>query len=193
MTRQEFLADALQTLLSRLSPPLSIRANPGAQSAEVAAMLKSISRAAPPSGYGDWWPRFEESLMRRAKTRAWPILSEIEAAAASAGVQDAGDGTQGEDAAVARMADWFGKFNNQLPGHGRPSRTAALIRMGVLPDERTARFHGFDLDEAQTARAMSQQPCRAEEQHHRRVSDALADINEAMAEQRVVKGNGFAA
>lgn len=175
MTRHEFLADALDALLSRLSPPLSIKASKPAQMAETAAMLKAINRLAPTTGYGDWWPAFEDALMRKAKTRAWPIISEIEAAAQMPGRQAASDDAV-EAAAVQRMTEWFAKFRDQMPSHGKPSRTAALIRQGVLANEAEARFRGFDLSDDQLKRAKTQRDCADDRATHERVLDSLAAL-----------------
>ena len=178
--RETDLTERLASLLQRLSPPRSIAANPEAQRAEVAALLRSVLSAAPSQGYADWWGRFEDALMRRMKTRAWPILSEVQTAArdiAQAPGQAEASGSMAESAAIARMADWFEKFRSQMPSHGRASRTQALIAAGVLHDEREAGFYGFDLDEPMTARARDQAPGAIEAKHHRQVLENLRAIN----------------
>lgn len=181
--RALFLSHRLSDLLARLSPPASIKANADAQRAEIAQMLKSIQRAAPTSGYQNWWQDFEEALSRRMKTRAWPIISEIEAAAEIISPDGHGGASDdmAESAAVSRMADWFARFKAQMPGHGRSSRSAELIRNGTFANEAEARFYGFDLDPAQMERAKGQQECHAATRHHNRVMDQLRVIRERNA------------
>jgi hypothetical protein len=85
-----------------------------------------------------------------------------------------------EDAAIIRMTEWFSKFKSQMPGHGRDTRTAELIRRGVLRDERDARFHGFDLSPWQRERSLDQEPCREEVRHNESVLSDLRATRERM-------------
>jgi hypothetical protein len=79
MTRAEEIADRFNSYLDRYSPPRHL-ANPKAQQAEVDALLMAILGYAPQMGYGEWLDRVCRELDRNAKTRAWPIVSEVNAA-----------------------------------------------------------------------------------------------------------------
>lgn len=187
--RDEFLTERLSGLLSRLSPPRAILTNPEAQRAEVAMLLRGVLRLAPSRDYADWWGRFEDELLRRMKTRAWPISSEMDQAARglSAGRGETDDNDNRIEAgAISRLEDWFGKFKSQMPGHGRPERTSELIRRGVLPNERAARFHGFDLSQHARETALEQPMGDDEWRHHIAVIARLRGIapNEAEFTER---------
>ena len=84
------------------------------------------------------------------------------------------------------MAEWFDRTGGQMPGFGRPSRTAALIRGGFLQDERFARFKSFDLDDQQRERARDQRMSREEWDQHTRVMAQLRGVSqdEAKAQER---------
>lgn len=182
--RDEFLNDRLSALLDRRSPPQSIKANQAAQLDEIAGLVRAVIRLAPTRDYADWWGRFEDELLSRAKTRAWPTLNEMAAAAQAIRGNPGFSGDIDQDgierAAVDRMESWFNKFNSQLPGHGKPSRTADLIRRGVLANEAEARFYGFDLTDDQRRRAHDQPACDAERRHHDRVMDDLMATRQRM-------------
>lgn len=183
MTRDEFIKAGLTGILERKTPPAAIRGNPDAQRGEVAAMVKTIARYAPVSGIDLWWDRFEDNLSRRMKTHGWPIPSEIDMACREVSGRNAQDGGNAVEQEILRMmTEWFTRFADQLPGHGRPDRTAELIRRGVLADEREARFKGFDLGEDQRRRAMDQRMGRDEWRHHIRVTARLRGVSEAEAE-----------
>lgn len=197
--RDAELSQMLSGILGRLSPPRGIANSEKAMGEEVAALLKALSRCAPSQGYRDWFEKFSDALASRMKTRAWPIVSEIEAAASSLAVPKSGsvDGADFyEVKAIDRMEEWFRKFGNQMPGHGKASRTAALINRGVLRDLEQARFCGFDLtlEQSEAARAM---PMGAESQaqHNRVMADlqAITDrqaahATEVAAKRQTVKG-----
>lgn len=187
--RNPYLTERLVALLERMSPPRSIAANLGAQQGEVAALVRAILAAAPSQGYADWWAKFEDALLCRLKTRAWPIISEVHAAARdiageARGQRHSKESNTIENAAINRMADWFGKFQNQMPGHGKVSQTQALIASGVLRDEREAQFRGFDLSPEMAARAKELAPSAVEAVHHQRVLDSLRDIHEQIEKNK---------
>lgn len=158
MTQANELEEALEAFLSRFSPPRHIADNPQAIEAEAAQIVAAFARFAPADGFADWWQRVTTELVRRMKTRAWPLVSEVEAACQAA--RSASPSTATEDAIEAmildRMEDWFRRTHSQMPGYGRPSRTMALIRRGVLRDEREARFRGFDMTQDMRDRAHGQ-------------------------------------
>jgi hypothetical protein len=163
------ISQRLSRFLARFSAPQGIRDNPQASQDEADALLRILLKYAP-SGVeaGPWVDRALEACAMTMKTRAWPTMQELGAACANqrkSGTADpAGDGV--EAAMVDRMADWFGKFGDQLPGCGKPSRTAELIRRGVLANEREAKIKGFDLGQDQARRAMEQPMGIDESRHH---------------------------
>lgn len=179
--RDAELSQMLSGILGRLSPPRGLAGNDAAQSEEIKSLLRALSRCAPSQGYRDWFEKFSDALASRMKTRAWPIVSEIEAAANSLSTPQAA-GADGADfyeiKAIDRMEDWFRKFGNQMPAHGKPNRTAALIRRGVLRDLEQARFLGFDLtlEQSDQARAMPMGP--ESKANYDRVMGNLRDIQE---------------
>lgn len=185
--RETDLTKRLSALLDRLSPPRSIAANTDAQRAEAAALLRSILAAAPSQGWADWWGKFEDALLRRLKTRAWPILSEVDAAARDIATASRGENANAslnESHAIRRMVDWFGKFKNQMPGHGRASRTRAMIESGVLRNEREAKFYGFDLSADMLETAKNQPQGREESDHHERVLSDIHAINRRIEDNK---------
>lgn len=197
--RDAELSQLLSGILGRLSPPRGIANSEKAMAEEVAALLKALSRCAPSQGYRGWFERFSDALASRMKTRAWPIVSEIEAAAGSLETARA-SGAEGADfyeiKAIDRMEDWFRKFGNQMPRHGKPSRTAALISRGVLRDVEQARFLGFDLTQEQSEQARSAPMGLESQASHNRVMRDLQAITERQAahaeevadKRRIVKG-----
>ena len=201
--RDAELSQMLSGILGRLSPPRGLAGNDTAQSEEIKSLLRALSRCAPSQGYRDWFERFSDALASRMKTRAWPIVSEIEAAAASLALtgRSSGTGADGADyfegKAIDRMEEWFRKFGDQMPAHGKPMRTAALINRGVLRDLELARFIGFDLtlEQSEQARAMPMGP--ESQANYDRVMGDLRDIQdrqfvhavEVAANRATVKGS----
>jgi hypothetical protein len=131
-----------------------------------------------------WWERFEDVLLRRMKTQAWPIASEVEAACKAS--QQSSGTDKGETFASsieeAQLVEWFLKFKGQRPGLGSSRHTASLIARGILADEREARFYGFSLSPDQAERAKTQRPRLAEWNHHIAVQARLKGISEAEAD-----------
>jgi hypothetical protein len=135
-------------------------------------------------GYEFWWDRFEDVLLRRMKTQAWPIASEVEAACKASHQTSGPD--KGETFASSleetQLVEWFLKFKSQRPGLGSSRHTASLIARGILADEREARFYGFTLSPDQAERAMTQRPRMAEWNHHVAVQARIKGIHEAEAD-----------
>lgn len=188
-TRDEFLSENLNGLLKRLAPPMSIKADAEAQRQEIAGMMRAVSHAAPTKGYIEWWGTFEDTLRASMKTRAWPTPNEIQSAARSLAPKSAasaGTTVEGhiEDAAIQRMTSWFDNFKTQLPGHGRASRTAALVARGVILNLREARFRGFDLSHEQMQVAINQPASIEESRHHDGILFDLRAVSERLAEAR---------
>ena len=176
------LQSAVSRFLERFTPPRGIAGNPEAMVDEAGQIAQAFSRLAPAGDLDGWWREASDELIRRMKSRAWPLVSEVEAACRAvnerAGAGSSHADSMAEAAALDRMEAWFRRFKSQMPGHGKPARTAELIRRGVLASEREARFHGFDLGASQSARALDQQPCRAETDHHERVTADLRALSE---------------
>lgn len=185
--RDAELSQMLSGVLGRLSPPRGIANSEKAMTEEMAALFKALSACAPNQGYRQWFTDFADALASRAKTRAWPIVSEIQAAAKAVADQSrGGDTSVGADfyevKAIDRMEEWFRKFGDQMPGHGKSSRTEALIRRGVLKNIRDARFRGFDLTIEQSASARDMPESAEEAAHHAEVMARLTEITERNAQ-----------
>lgn len=137
----------------RFSPPRSIAGNNEAMADEVIQITSAVVRFAPNTGFADWWPAVSTAIVQRMKTRAWPMVSEVETACRIVTEAGRSGGGASQDAmeanAIDRMESWFRKFGNQMPGHGKPSRTMALLQRGVFQDLRHARFCGFDMSYGQ--------------------------------------------
>lgn len=184
--REEYLSARFNEFLDRFSPPRSIQSNPKAMQDEADDMLRSVVRFAPREEYGEWIARVVSSLVEGMTTRSWPTVGEVIRACKSVSKPDTVTSrSMVEEAALGRMEQWFEKFGSQLPGHGNPTRTAELIRRGVLTDEREARFKGFDLSEEQRRRALELRTGRAEWRHHVGVTARLRGISEAEAEAQI--------
>jgi hypothetical protein len=183
MDREHDLSERLTSLLGRRTPPRGFAGNESALREEFHALLRIITRFAPKTDWADWWRRFDDRVNAAVRTRAWPVAAEVEDACRAVAQELLADGSAEivEAAAVDRMAAWFAKFRDQMPGHGRPSRTRELIRRGVLRDLREARFYGFDLSPADEREALSMALHPAERQHHEAVLDGLRATNARLA------------
>lgn len=193
MSKNEEIKVAVIHFLTSYSPPRAIAGRPEAMAEEVIQITAAVARFAPRTGFSDWWPSARTIIVQRMKTRAWPLVSEVEAACriAAENLQTYGGGRQNEieDAAIARLEDWYRKHGNQAPGQGKPSRTAELIKRGVLRDVRHARACGFELtsEQIEMARLMPMGP--AEQKNHDRIMRDLA----AIGQQIGAHGEEFAA
>lgn len=127
--KSAYLEGRLKHYLARRSPPQFMAKNDTAQAEEVAALVRAVGRAAPDSGYQEWWPRLEDALDRDLKTRAWPNVHEIMEAARKVGgrSEEAGRGDRAklsydnlkalDDEILPRARKWL-----SIPGlaeHGR--------------------------------------------------------------------------
>lgn len=188
MAHNDEIKAAVVAFLSRFSPPRSIAGSAEAMSDEVIQITDAVARFAPRVGFQDWWPAVGTAIVQRMKTRAWPMVSEVETAcriATEAGRSGAASSDAvNEQAAIDRLESWFRKFGTQAPSQGRPSRTLALINRGVLRDLRHARFCGFDLTNDQTEQSRDQAPGPEEQKHHHRVMADLHAIGERMDAHR---------
>lgn len=189
MQQEPEIETATRLFLDRFSPPKHIAGSPDMIADEAFQITAAISRCAPVAGFAEWWIEASSEMIRRMKTRAWPLVSEVEAACRAVNERRrATDPSLSSDtnelAAIDRMEGWFRKFRDQIPGHGKPSRTMALIQRGVLADLREAHFRGFDLTPEQSETARNMRPGRAEEEHHRRVHGRILASIEAKASWR---------
>ncbi len=84
MTVEDYLMEALMGYLKRKSVPVALEGDSKdeARAAEITALLRVVMHHAPASLdlAEAWWPPVETHLGRHAKTRGWPMESEIEAA-----------------------------------------------------------------------------------------------------------------
>ena len=168
--------------LDRYSPPQAMKDNPRAIQDEGEALLRVLLKFAPREGYEGWVADALDRCAYTMKTRAWPTVGELGAACSNLRKDrignDLGDGNA-EQAIIDRMAEWFRSCGGQLPGHGRPDRTEALVRMGVIRDLREARWRGFALDDAQWRVARTQPPGDDEWRHHVTVMARIKGISYA--------------
>ena len=184
--REEFITARFNEWLDRFTPPRGILNNLDAQQRDANAMLATVLRFAPRNDYGDWLPAMLIRLEEAMTTRSWPAPGEVAKACKTETQGVAGGSAQlTEGQAVDRMADWYGKFQTQLPGHGRDSRTAELIRRGTLANEREARFRGFSVSEDMARTAATQRMGRDEWRHHVSVMARLRGIDEAEVEAQI--------
>jgi hypothetical protein len=82
--------------LDRLSPPARIAARPDAVQDERDALMRAVLRLMPPDAEG-WIARLTDDLDMHATTRAWPMVSEIAAAAKRIGSPAAGGEQRRDD------------------------------------------------------------------------------------------------
>jgi hypothetical protein len=184
--REEFITARFNEWLDRFTPPRGIINNLDAQQRDANAMLATVLRFAPRHDYGDWLPAMLIRLEEAMTTRSWPAPGEVAKACKTETHGAPGGGSQLTEAqAVDRMADWYGKFQTQLPGHGRDTRTAELIRRGTLANEREARFRGFSLSPDMARTAATQRPSRDEWRHHVGVMARLRGVDEAEVEMQI--------
>lgn len=175
MTTQSAAADISMRFnrwLDRFTPPRQIAGKPETQQDEANAMLRIFLDHTPEANWQAWFDKAIRTLETSMTTRSWPAPGEViracRGAVAEMPVAESGINHRVESDAIERMIDWLGKFKDQMPGMGRPDRTAALIRRGVLKNEREAKFRGFNLSPEQFSKIKSddQQPSRAEWDHH---------------------------
>jgi hypothetical protein len=180
--RTEIIHGILSRWLDRYSPPVAMKDNRQAIQDEAEALLRVLLRFAPKEGYEGWVADALDRCAYGMKTRAWPTVGDLGAACSNLRKDRRGDSVSAdgvEAAMIDRMADWFGKFGNQLPACGRPDRTAALVARGVLRDLREARFRGFALDDRQREEALKLPPGDDEWRHHVTVMSRLKGISYA--------------
>jgi len=184
--RDEFLTARFNEWLDRFTPPRGILNNLDAQQRDANAMMATVLRFAPLDDYSQWLSAMLTRLEESMTTRSWPAPGELAKACKS----DTRGGSQAgsqvlEGQAVDRMADWYRKFQTQMPGHGRDSRTAALIERGTLANEREARFRGFSLSPDMERVAQQQRMGRDEWRHHVRVMAGLRGVTEIEVEAQI--------
>lgn len=179
---------AVATLLARYSPPRTISSDPQAKADEARMITTAVVRFAPSAGFSEWWPQVAYEIARRMTTRAWPLVSEVEAACRAVTEANGSNNsaTQGlcEETAIDLMAAWFRRHNDEAPGMGKPSRTVALIERGVLRDLRHARDRGFTLTPERSEQAKDMPPGPEELRNHNRVLKNIQAIEERMAPTR---------
>ena len=184
--REQHITDRFNEVLDRFSAPRSIQNNPTAMQQDANDMLETVLRHAPGQGYDEWLSNMLRALRDGMTTRSWPAPGELTKACRSgASSGSAPADTHVESAAIMRMGEWFQRYKSQLPGHGRNSRTAEMIRSGVLANEREAKFYGFDLSEDQRAMAGQQPMGPVEWRHHIAIIAKLRGVPEWEAEQQI--------
>jgi hypothetical protein len=77
--RIAYLGKQLTRLLTRYEAPAHLTGQ--ARDDEVAALVRALVRAAPPTDYDAWWARFEDMLAARLRSRTWPTVREVDQAA----------------------------------------------------------------------------------------------------------------
>lgn len=176
---------AVATFLARYSPPRSISSDQQAKADEARMITVAVARFAPSAGFPEWWSQVAYEIARRMTTRAWPLVSEVEAAcrAVTEANRSNNSASQGpcEESKLDLMAEWFRRHNDEAPGMGKPSRTIALINRGVLRGLRHARDRGFTLTPDQLEKAKEMPPGPEELNNHNRIIEELWAIQERMA------------
>lgn len=79
--RKEYLTRVFSDYLARKTVPRDFADNEKAQSAEFAALVRTVLRSAPEINYQEWWPRFEDAADSIMQTRVWPSVNQLRAAA----------------------------------------------------------------------------------------------------------------
>ena len=188
-TRQEYLASKFNEWLERFSPPRRIANNFDAQQKDADALLGIVVNFAPKEGYAEWLDAMLRNLEGGMTTRSWPAPGEVTKACKSGREVGASgprmDDGMIEEAAIERMTQWFAKFGDQMPGHGRWQRTEELIKRGVQKDYREARFRGFELSPEANREAKKQRMGMDEWRHHVRVMARIWDVSEDDAEREI--------
>ena len=92
--RKQYLEARLNEYLNRRSPPQAFAKSPAAMADEIAALVRAVLRCAPDNGYQEWWPKLEDNLDRSLRTRAWPTVFEINAAAPPAASAKSNQGSR---------------------------------------------------------------------------------------------------
>jgi len=185
--RTDEITERFTEWLDRYSPPRHFAKDAKAMQAEADALLKTIIRNAPSTGYTAWIGEMLERLSGEMKTRAWPTVGEMtQACRAKAVTRSTGNDDAVEDNCLRIMAEWFEKFKAEMPSMGRADRTRKLIDQGVIENERAAKFYGFNLSDNDAAKAAEQKMTRPEWDHHCRVTASLrgCTIQEAADAER---------
>lgn len=171
------LAARFNHWLERFSPPKHIAGKPQVMQDDAASLFRIFLDHVPAEGWQDWWANAIHLLEAGMTARSWPAPGEVVRACRGALAKmpstETAAQSQGEANAIQMLIDWHAKFGTQMPGLGRPDRTAELIRRGVLRNEREARFKGFVLSPAAQASVKDQAPSRAEWDHHVAVMASL--------------------
>lgn len=169
--RTDEITERFSEWLDRYSPPRGISNAPKAMQQEADALLNCFLKTAPTQGYTQWVVDKLDALSQSMTTRAWPTVGEaMKVLKARSGSSSVKNDDAVEAACVDAMEKWFAKFKNEMPSMGRDSRTAELIRRGVLADEREARFRGFSLHPDSNRKAKRLPMWPEEWAHHVRVS-----------------------
>jgi hypothetical protein len=79
--RREVLSEAFNRFLDRYAPPMHMRNSPDTMQAEADALFRMVMKFAPVTGYETWLDEVLEQLSYQMKTRAWPTVHEVGAAA----------------------------------------------------------------------------------------------------------------
>ena len=179
---------AVATFLAQYSPPRSMSSHQQAKADEARMITAAVARFAPSAGFPEWWSQVAYEIARRMTTRAWPLVSEVEAACRAVtevnGSNNSASPGSCEETAIDLMAIWFHRHNDEAPGMGKPSRTIALINRGVLRDLRHARDRGFTLTTDQLEKAKDLPPGPEELHNHSRILEELRAIQERMVVNR---------
>lgn len=135
--RKEFLVNKLKAYLERRTPPKNITGREGeemtqAMKDEIASLFRAIDRLAPKDGYDDWWNRFEDAVLRNEKTRAWPIVGDLQRAAEAIKPKAGTNVSVDEPAQIYEMVVyWWRKFKDPHPAIARPHHADRMVKEGV--------------------------------------------------------------
>lgn len=140
--RKDFLETKLMAFLDRRTPPRAL--SDQAQIDEASALVRALDRLAPRNGYDEWWRRFEDALTQRERSRAWPIVAEIQSAAES--LKSRGSEPSGEEPAHVydMVRSWWLEHRDPMPSLAKMHHAGMLVAEGIAtwPE---LHFAGFPL------------------------------------------------
>jgi hypothetical protein len=180
MNRREYLDDRLDAMLfhGRLTPPAKM--DPQGQTDEVGAFSRALDRLAPSAGWESWWLHFEDALLSLATTRAWPLVGDLERAAArvrdQSGAQAQARSAEEEpEYLYAMVEEWWLKFRGVGPGsvpkehHAKRLVDARIATWGEL------RRAGFPIPLWARDKAMAER-----DPNHERILDSIRATAESL-------------
>lgn len=169
----DYLKSRLMEYLDRRSVPQHLVGKDKAQRDELSALLRAVKAQAPSDGYQEWWPRMEDAIDSIMRTRVWPVVNEVRAAAKLVGK----DSRKG--ATVGRSLDPVA-INADRVRRGEPVgdewifgvRAISLLDHNLTEDDLTPYRSGFYFNMVQT---WGEDTAQVREIEYRRKHDSARD------------------